>query len=219
MGKSTIPFIFENAYLNNIFVEAASCANVSKLFYFHNFAVKKIKKKNLIILVSDNSSLTKILNQDIKPKIIFLVNDLNQASSNLKISSEVININIPFKMSDIYRRIENYLIQIDINNKRIIKYRNFSYDPSTRELINQSTFLRLTEKESQIFNCLMENTDPHITKKELLKKVWSYGDGIDTHTLETHIYAIRKKIDSKLNIKDLIMFEEKKGYYINKEIL
>ena len=219
MGKSTIPFIFENAYLNNIFVEAASCANVSKLFYFYNFAVKKIKKKNLIILVSDNSSLTKILNQDIKPKIIFLVNDLNQASSNLKISSEVINIDIPFKMSDIYRRIENYLIQIDVNNKRIIKYRNFSYDPSTRELINQSTFLRLTEKESQIFNCLMENTDPYITKKDLLKKVWSYGDGIDTHTLETHIYALRKKIDSKLNIKDLIMFEEKKGYYINKEIL
>ena len=219
MGKSTIPFIFENAYLNNMFVEAASCADVSKLFYFQNFTVEKIKKKNLIILVSDNSSLTKILNQDIKPKIIFLVNDLNQASSNLKISSEVININIPFKMSDIYRRIENYLIQIDVNNKRIIKYRNFSYDPSTRELINQSTFLRLTEKESQIFNCLMENTDPHITKKELLKKVWSYGDGIDTHTLETHIYALRKKIDSKLNIKDLIMFEEKKGYYINKEIL
>ena len=219
MGKSTIPFIFENAYLNNMFVEAASCANVSKLFYFQNFTVEKIKKKNLIILVSDNSSLTKILNQDIKPKIIFLVNDLNQASSNLKISSEVININIPFKMSDIYRRIENYLIQIDINNKRIIKYRNFSYDPSTRELINQSTFLRLTEKESQIFNCLMENTDPYITKKDLLKKVWSYGDGIDTHTLETHIYALRKKIDSKLNIKDLIMFEEKKGYYINKEIL
>ena len=219
MGKSTIPFIFENAYLNNMFVEAASCADVSKLFYFQNFTVEKIKKKNLIILVSDNSSLTKILNQDIRPKIIFLVNDLNQASSNLKISSEVININIPFKMGDIYRRIENYLIQIDINNKRIIKYRKFSYDPSTRELINQSTFLRLTEKESQIFNCLMENTDPYIAKKDLLKKVWSYGDGIDTHTLETHIYALRKKIDSKLNIKNLIMFEEKKGYYINREIL
>jgi|TARA_S200000501_G_scaffold171367_1_gene161456 DNA-binding response OmpR family regulator len=219
MGKSTIPFIFENSYLNNIFVEAESCANASKLFYFQNFTVEKVKKNNLTILVSDNSSLTKIVNQDIKPEIIFLVNDLNQASSNLKISSEVININVPFKMGDIYRRIENYLIQIDINNKRIIKYKNFSYDPSTRKLINQFTFLRLTEKESQIFNCLMQNTDSYITKKDLLNKVWSYGDGIDTHTLETHIYALRKKIDLKLNIKNLVMFEEKKGYYINKEML
>ena len=64
-----------------------------------------------------------------------------------------------------------------------------------------------------------ENTNSYITKKDLLNKVWSYGDGIDTHTLETHIYALRKKIESKLNIKDLIMFEEKKGYYINKAIL
>ena len=63
---------------------------------------KKIKKNNLKILVSDNSSLIKILNQDIKLDSIFLVNELNQASSNSKISSEVININIPFKMSDIY---------------------------------------------------------------------------------------------------------------------
>ena len=77
----------------------------------------------------------------------------------------------------------------------------------------------MTEKESQILTCLMENTNSYITKKDLLNKVWSYGDSIDTHTLETHIYALRKKIDSKLNIKDLIMFEEKKGYYINREIL
>ena len=219
MGKSTILFIFENAYLNNIFVEAASCVNASKLFCLQNFTVEKVKKNNLNILVTDNLSLTKMVNQDIKPDCIFLVNESNQASSNLKISSEVININIPFKMSDIYQRIENYLMQIDINSKRIIKYGNFTYDPSTRKLMNQSMFLRLTEKESQIFTCLMENTNLYITKKDLLNKVWSYGDGIDTHTLETHIYALRKKIESILNIKDLIMFEEKKGYYINKAIL
>ena len=148
-----------------------------------------------------------------------MIHEPNQANSNLKILSEVVDISIPFKMSDIYQRIENYLIQTDINSKRIIRYGKFSYDPSTRKLIYKSTFLRFTEKESQIFTCLMENTNLYISKKDLLNKVWSYGDEIDTHTLETHIYALRKKIDSKLNIKDLIMFEEKKGYYINREIL
>ena len=219
MGKSTIPFIFENSYLNNIFIEAATCAKASKIFCLQNFTLEKIKKNNFKILVLDNSSLTKIVDQDIELDSIFLVNELNQANSGLKTSSELININIPFKMSDIYQRIENYLIQVNINSKRIIKYKNFSYDPSTRKLINQSTFLRFTEKEGQIFTCLIENNNPYISKKDLLNKVWSYGDGIDTHTLETHIYALRKKIDSKLHIKDLIMFEEKKGYYINREIL
>ena len=219
MGKSTIPFIFENPYLNNIFIEAASSKQASKYLCFQKYTLEEIKNNNFKILVLDNSSLIKIVNQDIKLDSIFVVNESNQASFNKKISLEIININIPFKMSDIFQRIENYLMQIDINSKRIIKYGNFTYDPSTRKLINQSTFLRFTEKESQIFTCLMENTNLYITKKDLLNKVWSYGDGIDTHTLETHIYALRKKIESILNIKDLIMFEEKKGYYINKAIL
>lgn len=219
MGKSIIPFIFENTYLNNIFIEASSCTTVSKIFCFQNFNLENIKKSNLKILLTDETSLTKIANQDMNLECIFLVNEPNQTISDSKISSELININIPFKMNDFYQRIENYLAQKNINSKRIIKYKNFSYDPSTRKLLNQSTFLRFTEKEGQIFSCLMENTDPYITKKDLLNKVWSYGDGIDTHTLETHIYALRKKIDSKFNIKDLIMFEEKKGYYINKAIL
>ena len=219
MGKSIIPFFFENPFLNNIFIEAASCEQASKYLRFQKCSLEQIKNNNFKIMVLDNSSLIKIANQDIKPDSIVLVNEPNQASNNLKISSEVININIPFKMSDIYQRMENHLIQMNINNKRIIKYRNFSYDPSTRKLINQSAFLRFTEKEGQIFTCLMENTNLYITKKDLLNKVWSYSDEIDTHTLETHIYALRKKIDSKLNIKNLIMFEEKKGYYINKAIL
>ncbi len=219
MGKSTIPFIFENLYLNNIFIEAASCTQASKYLCFQKYTLEEIKNNNFKILVLDNSSLIKIVNQDIKLDSIFVVNESNQASFNKKISLEIININIPFKMSDIFQRIENYLIQKHLNSKRIIRYGKFSYDPSTRKLINKSTFLRLTEKESQILTFLMENTNLYITKKDLLNKVWSYGDGIDTHTLETHIYALRKKIESILNIKDLIMFEEKKGYYINKAIL
>ena len=219
MGKSIIPFIFKNPHLNNIFIEATSFTEASKLFYFQNLTLEGIKKNNLEILISDTSAIRKLINQNIKLGSIFLINESNQKSSNLKISSDVININTPFKMRDIYQRIENYLIQININANRIIQLRNFSYDPSTRKLTNQSTFLRLTEKEGQIFTCLMENNKPYISKRDLLNKVWSYGDGIDTHTLETHIYALRKKIDSKLNIKDLIMFEEKKGYYINKAIL
>ena len=219
MGKSIIPFIFENPYLNNIFVEAASCLKVSKYFCFQKYTLEEIKKNNLKIFVLDNPSLTKIVNQNIKFDNIFVINEPNKKDINLKISSEVNNINIPLKMNDICQRIENYLIQINTNTKRIIKYKNFSYDPSTRKLINKSTFLRFTEKEDQIFTCLMENANHYITKKDLLNKVWSYGDGIDTHTLETHIYALRKKIESKLNIKNLIMFEEKKGYYVNKTVL
>ena len=49
--------------------------------------------------------------------------------------------------------------------------------------------------------------------------VWSYNEDIDTHTLETHIYSLRKKIEKKLLLKGLIIFEEKKGYLLDKSVL
>ena len=122
-------------------------------------------------------------------------------------------------MNDIYQRIESTLNQVNINNERLLKYKYFTYDPSMRELSNQVSSLRFTEKESQIFTLLLESKKEYISKKDLLSRVWSYGEEIDTHTLETHVYALRKKIESKLNIKELIMFEEKKGYYLNKSTL
>ena len=56
-------------------------------------------------------------------------------------------------------------------------------------------------------------------KKDLLEQVWNYSQDIDTHTLETHIYSLRKKIENQLDLQNLINFSEKKGYYLNKEIL
>ena len=100
-----------------------------------------------------------------------------------------------------------------------LNFNRFTYDPSMRTLSNDNLYLRLTEKESQIFNSLLDNSNTHISKKNLLKKVWSYNEDIDTHTLETHIYSLRKKIEKNLLIKDLIVFEDNKGYFLNKKLL
>ena len=83
MGKSNIPFIFENPSLNNIFIEASSCTTASKIFCFQNFNLVNIKKSNLKILLTDNASLIKITNQDINLGSIFLINEPNQTNSDL----------------------------------------------------------------------------------------------------------------------------------------
>ena len=88
-----------------------------------------------------------------------------------------------------------------------------------RTLYNGNLNIRFTEKESQIFMCLLDNSNTQISKKSLLKKVWSYNEDIDTHTLETHIYSLRKKIEKNLKLKDLIIFLDNKGYFLNKKIL
>ena len=61
----------------------------------------------------------------------------------------------------------------------------------------------LTEKETQMLAYLGRNKNKKINRKELLSDVWNYGDDITTHTLETHIYRLRKKLssfDSKIKI-------------------
>jgi len=219
MSKSIIPFIIEDSNLSNIFIDLSKTNDLSSLFSFQLFDLNTLTKKKLKIIITDVSSLKKILKLNVSCDKIFLISKTNNNILDVKINSEIVNINLPFKVIDICQRVENYLNQINTQKERQHKYNSFVYDPSTRTLSDNISSLRFTEKESQIFIYLAQNSNVFISKKELLKKVWTYGDDIDTHTLETHVYALRKKIERKLNIKDLIMFEEKKGYYLNKSLL
>ena len=115
--------------------------------------------------------------------------------------------------------INNTIIHSEKYNQKLIKFNNFIYDPRLRKLYDKLFSIRFTEKESQIFQYLIQNKNLNILKKELLNEVWKYDETIDTHTLETHIYSIRKKIDLKLKIKNLITFEEEKGYSIDLSLL
>tara|TARA_E500000178_G_scaffold314818_1_gene333327 strand:+ start:1320 stop:1979 length:660 start_codon:yes stop_codon:yes gene_type:complete len=219
MGKSIIPFILENPNLCNIFLEAVGSKNISRVFSFEKIDFEELKTNTFKIIIADNSAFKIMLSEKVITKKIFLIDDTNLDIGIFKVDAEVIKFNVPFKINDICQRIENDLVQENNNRNRLIRYKKFTYDPSTRKLSGKSVSLRFTEKESQIFIFLLENTNSYVSKKDLLKKVWSYGEGIDTHTLETHVYALRRKIEEKLMIKDLIIFEEKKGYHLNKSIL
>ena len=79
--------------------------------------------------------------------------------------------------------------------------------------------LRFTEKENEIFYFLLSNNDNSISKRELLKNIWKYDENIDTHTLETHIYSLRKKILTKIGVEEAINYTEREGYSINTDLL
>ena len=74
--------------------------------------------------------------------------------------------------------------------------------------------VRLTEKETRIINFLYEARGEVRSKDLILTAVWGYRKTISTHTLETHIYKLRKKLEIGLNEKDLIL-RSPKGYFLN----
>ena len=79
-------------------------------------------------------------------------------------------------------------------------------------MLSKNTNLKLTEKEINTITYLSKSEKP-VSIDELQEKVWSYQSDIETHTVETHIYRLRKKILNTFNDKDFII-SEKNGYQI-----
>ena len=93
-----------------------------------------------------------------------------------------------------------------------MKVNNYNINLNSRELIINDTRLKLTEKEINTIKYLSKSKKP-VSIDELQAKVWSYQSNIETHTVETHIYRLRKKILNIFNDKEFII-SEKNGYQI-----
>ena len=219
MEKRIIPITLGNDKLRLIISEIIESNNIFGNLEFQLTNKNDLNKNNESILITDNEFALKELSHEIKFDTIFIINCNNDALEMGNINSDIVRLNIPLQIRDLYQRVSNSLDQINSQTARKSNFNRFTYDPSMRTLSNGNLYLRFTEKESQIFNSLLEASNTHISKRNLLKKVWSYNDDIDTHTLETHIYSLRKKIEKNLLIKDLIVFDENKGYFLNKKIL
>ena len=99
-----------------------------------------------------------------------------------------------------------YISQSDINVK------NYALDLNARILKKNNQELKLTEREIEAIIFLQNKNEP-VSVEKLQKEVWKYGEDLETHTVETHIYRLRKKIKDKFNDNNFIL-SEKKGYFI-----
>ena len=79
-------------------------------------------------------------------------------------------------------------------------------------MLKNNNFIILTEKEIHLIELLLKNTNP-VAKETILSLVWNYSSDADTHTVETHIYRLRKKINDKFKDNKFIL-NNKNGYYL-----
>ncbi len=81
-----------------------------------------------------------------------------------------------------------------------------------KKLSRSNNYIILTEKEVQLLELLVDEKQP-ISKDSILSSVWNYASDADTHTVETHIYRLRKKIIDKFRDEKFIL-NNKNGYYL-----
>ena len=94
----------------------------------------------------------------------------------------------------------------------MIQLGNYIIDKNERKIKKDNLELQLSEKEINFLVLFSINNKP-INRDEVLKKVWNYSSQIETHTLETHIHRLRKKIFAKFKDNNFIKNNDK-GYYI-----
>ena len=93
-----------------------------------------------------------------------------------------------------------------------VKVKGYILDKNERKLIKNNKSIILTEKEIQLLELLSSNKKA-ISKKNILQIIWQYSKDADTHTVETHVYRLRKKIKEVFDDNNFII-NEKEGYLL-----
>ena len=152
------------------------------------------------------------LNKEIKnlDNYLILSNKKYLNSSNF-----IVLNNLPINIFKLIEKINIEFLRLQFSNQSEVKINDYTIDLNSREMIAYNTKVKLTEKEINTIIYLSKSSKP-VNTDELQKKVWSYKADIETHTVETHIYRLRKKILNTFNDSKFIM-SKKNGYQINKD--
>ena len=160
-----------------------------------NFEIFSVTKKEI-----DNVSQNKF-----GDFIILTKEDLN-------INNQILINNFPYKLNKLIEVINVNFLKNKYNQQSEIFIGKYKLDINSRKISKDNLSLELTEKETEIITFL-KNTKEPVKINDLQKKVWEYNPSLETHTVETHIYRLRKKLKETFNDDNFIK-SSKSGYLI-----
>ena len=121
-------------------------------------------------------------------------------------------ITLPTAIKEINEIVETSFAKKQFNLNSSIKIKKYFLDKNEKRLIKDNFYIILTEKEIKLLELFLIKKKA-ISKNEILSLVWHYSEDADTHTVETHIYRLRKKIQEKFLDNNFIL-NNKDGYYL-----
>jgi DNA-binding response OmpR family regulator len=162
-----------------------------------NYKIVEISKENLLNPLLDDKEdhlvIVKKLVKDVKNQV--LINSL------------------PIKLFKLIEMLNVKFLKKNFHSQSEFKIQKYKLDVNSRELIFNNKKIKLTEKESHIILYLSKSKKPS-SIEDLQLNVWGYHSNLETHTVETHIYRLRKKILGTFQ-HDSFIISKKNGYIIN----
>ncbi len=181
---------------------------------------------NLPVLFDILNEIKENLNFDLykfdKKKDLDQINDslygnfliLTNSTNNKNIADNFLVIdNLPLKINEIIEKVNINLLKKKFNNQSEIKIAKFTLNINSRVISNDEKKLKLTGREIEII-LFLNNSKESQSIDNLEKEVWRHSSELETHTVETHIYRLRKKISETFGNKNFII-STKNGYKIS----
>ena len=162
-----------------------------------NYEIIEISAENLLNISLNNKNDQLII-------VKKLVKNLN---------NQILVTSLPIKLSKLIEMLNIEYLKRNFNSQSELKIQKYNLDINSRELIFKDKRIKLTEKESNIILYISNSTKP-VSIEDLQFNVWGYHSDLETHTVETHVYRLRKKILATFNDNNFIN-SEKNGYQIN----
>ena len=218
--------IIDNDRLLNDLIEEQVSIVFQKIFNIEFFkkyntnCINELDRIDLMIInfifIKDNINILYDLENEKKTKIIIMFDDRIDRSQLKKYKNYTFIVK-PFKLKQMIDIIKDFFISHETNQRNVKITNNLIFRPETKVLLNKNNkkFINLTEKESKLLNFVLENKEKVLKKDEILINVWGITESINTHTLETHIYRLKKKIDTFEYNHSFICSDNLGGYYFN----
>ena len=205
--------IFGNKIFSEILNEMRLFSKYKIKYYEDlNLCLYDAKKKNHLVIFFV-SGLDKNFYNEIKKNNFPLI-FVNESSYVKNILSDELNdqLNMPFAILDFKKKIINAFAKNEFKKNSLIYLNNYIIDKNERKIKKNNLELQLSEKEISFLILFSKNKEP-ISRSLVLKNVWKYSSESETHTVETHIHRLRKKILEKFGDNNFIK-NNNKGYYI-----
>lgn len=147
--------------------------------------------------------------QGVKAPIVMLTAQVSEADTILGLDSGANDyITKPFRLGVLMARLRAHLRQFELSDDAVFQIGPYSFKPAAKMLVRgDNRKIHLTEKETAILKYLYRIGDRPAPREVLLDEVWGYNAGVTTHTLETHIYRLRQKIEPKAGETTLLVTE------------
>jgi DNA-binding response OmpR family regulator len=144
-----------------------------------------------------------------KSPIVMLTGNVSDADMILGLDSGANDyVTKPFKFAVLLARIRAQLRQHEQSEDAVFAIGHYSFKPASKMLVDEKgSKIRLTEKETSILKYLYRAGEKVVTRDVLLQEVWGYNSGVTTHTLETHTYRLRQKIEKDPSHAELLVTE------------